>query len=112
MRRVLTGIIALLFLLCAMPPLYGADENESSKLMETTGSPYGEAASAPSPAGAFMIMDFVFVRPLGFLSLAVGTAASIAATPFALASGTPGPVYKKLVVEPFNFTVRRPLGEF
>ena len=112
MRRGLAGIIVLLLLLCATPSLYGADESESTRLMETTGSPYEEPASAPPPTPEFMIMDLIFVRPLGFLSLAVGTGIGIAATPFAVASGSTGTVYKKLVVEPFNFTVRRPLGKF
>jgi len=35
---------------------------------------------------------------------------SVAATPLAPASGSVGPVYKKLVVEPFDFTVPRTGG--
>ncbi len=111
MRRGLAGLTVLLLLLCAMPSLYGADENESTRLMETTGSPYQEASAPPPPQG-FMIMDLILVRPLSFIGLAVGTGIGIIATPLALASGTTGPMYKTLVVEPFNFAVRRPLGEF
>ncbi len=59
-----------------------------------------------------MIMDLLFVRPLSFAGLVIGSGLSIIATPFALASGTTGPLYERLVVEPFDFTVCRPLGEF
>jgi hypothetical protein len=59
-----------------------------------------------------MIMDLILVRPLSFVGLVIGTGASIVATPFALASGTVGPLYERLVVEPFDFAIRRPLGDF
>jgi hypothetical protein len=59
-----------------------------------------------------MIMDLLFVRPLSFVGLFIGTGMSIIATPLALASGSTGPLYERLVVEPFDFTVCRPLGAF
>jgi hypothetical protein len=59
-----------------------------------------------------MIMDVLFVRPLSFVGLVIGTGMSIIATPLALASGTIGPLYERLVVEPFDFTICRPLGAF
>ena len=109
MRRGLAGLTALLLLLCAMPSLCGADESETTYMMETKGTPYQEAP-APPPSGGAMIMDLIIVRPLSFVGLVIGTGVSIVATPFALASGTTGPVYERLVVEPFDFTVCRPLG--
>ena len=111
MRRGLVSLTALLLLLCVMPSLCGADEGETTYMMETTGTPYQEAA-APLPGGGAMIMDLILVRPLSFVGLVIGTGASIVATPFALASGTTGPLYERLVVEPFDFTIRRPLGDF
>ena len=111
MRRGLAGLTALLLLLCAMPSLYGADESESTYMMETKGTPYQEAP-VPLPSEEAMIMDVLFVRPLGFVGLVIGTGMSIIATPLALASGTIGPLYERLVVEPFDFTICRPLGAF
>jgi hypothetical protein len=79
--------------------------------METKGTPYREAPAPPPSAGA-VVADLVLVRPLSFVGLVIGTGASIVATPFALASRTTGPLYKTLVVEPFDFTICRPLGAF
>ena len=64
----------------------------------------------PAP-GEAMIADVLIARPIGFVALVFGTAVSIVATPFALVSGTTGDVYGRLVADPFNYTVRRPLGE-
>ena len=112
MRKGLAGFTALLLLLCAMPPLYGEDESENAYLMETQGTPYQEQTFAQPPSGDFMMMDLLLVRPLSFAVLIIGSGLSILATPFAAVSGTTGPVYERLVIEPFDFTVRRPLGEF
>ncbi len=111
MRRGLVCLTALLLLLCAMPSLCGADESETTHMMDSKGTPY-EEAPAPPPGGGAMIMDLIILRPLSFVGLVVGTGASILATPFALASGTTGLVYERLVVEPFDFAVCRPLGAF
>jgi len=111
MRRGIAGLTALLLLFCAMPSLYGADGSESASMMETKGTPYQEAP-VPPPSEEAMIVDLFLVRPLGFLGLVIGTGVSIVATPFALASRSTGPLYERLVVEPFDFTLRRPLGAF
>jgi hypothetical protein len=58
-----------------------------------------------------MAVDAVLVRPISIAAFFLGTALSIVATPFALASGSTGQVYRTLVAEPFNFAIRRPLGE-
>jgi hypothetical protein len=59
-----------------------------------------------------MTADLILVRPPSFVGLAIGFGVSILATPFALVTGTTGPVYRRLVVEPYRFTVCRPLGAF
>jgi hypothetical protein len=79
--------------------------------MESTGSPYPPAPAQP-PAGEVMIVDLLLVRPISFIALVLGTGVSLLATPFALASGSTGPVYERLVVEPYEFTLCRPLGAF
>ena len=90
MKRIIV-VLSLFLLFCGMiPPLYAADDN--------------------APGGGVILADLVMVRPLGFAALVIGTAASIVATPFALASGSTGQVYDKLVAEPYRFTVCRPLG--
>lgn len=64
----------------------------------------------PAPNFGSVFLDIVFLRPLGIAGLAVGTAAAIVATPFALPSGSEGVVGGTLIGGPFDFTFRRPLG--
>ena len=111
MRRTLVCLIALLFLLCVMPPLYGASDSETTELMESEGTPY-QSTPSPPPTGEAMVMDLLVVRPVSFIGLVIGTGLSLVATPFALASGKTGQVYQRLVVQPYDFTVCRPLGQF
>jgi hypothetical protein len=71
------------------------------------------AAFAQSGDDAFYAVgDLVIARPLGIVSIAVGSAAFIASLPFALTSGSVRNTADLLVGEPFRFTFRRPLGEF
>jgi hypothetical protein len=111
MRRTIVCLILFLFLLCVMPPLSGASESETTELMETDGSPY-QSAPSPPPTAEAMAMDLLIVRPVSFIGLVIGTGLSLVATPFALASGKTGQVYERLVVQPYDFTVCRPLGQF
>lgn len=73
-------------------------------------SPAGYDSPMIGSGGDAILADLIFVRPLSIVSLALGFVTSIAATPFAAASGTTPEVYEKLIVEPYNFTVCRPLG--
>lgn len=99
MRRVGIGVLVFLLLCCSAASLYAeADTAEKTE------------AGAVEPSGALKAVDVVIVRPVSFVGVVLGTAVAVVATPFALASGTTGSVYKTLVVEPFNFAVRRPLG--
>ncbi len=58
------------------------------------------------------IFDVIAVRPLGFLTLSIGTAFFIVALPFGVVSGSTGKAAKALVADPFNYTFTRPLGDF
>lgn len=111
MRKALVCLFALVLLLAVMPPLHAADESESTTLMETEGTPYA-GTPAPPPSGGAMVMDLLIVRPVSFVGLIIGTGLGLIATPFALASGKTGEVYERLVVQPYDFTVCRPLGQF
>ena len=64
----------------------------------------------PPPTFPSVLADILILRPLGIAGLALGTAAAIAATPFALPSGSEGVVGRTLIGDPFDFTFRRPLG--
>jgi hypothetical protein len=84
-------VLSVFLLLCSMvSPLCAADDNR--------------------PSGDLILADLFMVRPLGLAAIVIGAAASVVATPFALASGSPGAVYEKLVADPFRYTITRPLG--
>ena len=68
------------------------------------------------PSSGEMMFDVVPIRPLGIVSLAVGTTLFIVALPFSVLTPTPEQVIrqnaKRLVIYPFRFTFQRPIGEF
>ncbi len=123
MTKKLISFAILLFLCCSVMPLYAqappppgpAYQSPAPEMpppvMPRTPEPGRYERQASGPSGEAMIGDLVFVRPVSFLALALGAVASIVATPFALASGTTHVVYDKLVVEPYNYAICRPLGE-
>ncbi len=64
------------------------------------------------PTGDKMAGDIAIIRPIGIGCLIVGTAAYIVALPFAAMGGNAGEATQKMVVDPFNYTFKRPLGDF
>ena len=58
-----------------------------------------------------MIVDFVFLRPMGIVTTALGTGFFFASLPFSVPTGSLGVAFKKLVAEPAIFTFARPLGD-
>jgi len=64
----------------------------------------------PPPDFGSVLADMIFLRPLGIAGLALGTAAAVVATPFALPSGSMGEVGRALIEGPYDFTFVRPLG--
>lgn len=64
------------------------------------------------PTGDKMAGDFAIIRPIGLGCLIVSTAAYVFAVPFAALGGNAKEATNKMVVEPFNYTFRRPLGDF
>lgn len=78
----------------------------------------GPSAFAQSPSqeeevkAVKMVVDVLLVRPLGLVSVVVGTAVFIVALPFSALGRNVKASAKKLVVEPAKFTFARPLGEF
>ena len=59
-----------------------------------------------------MTFDALVVRPIGILGTAFGAAIYIVSLPFSAMGGNSKAAYKKLVVDPIEFTFKRPLGEF
>lgn len=64
-----------------------------------------------TPSGAEIIADLVLCRPFSMAALGVGIATGVVAAPFILPHQTAQQAYQELLGKPFDFAVRRPLGE-
>jgi len=62
--------------------------------------------------GAFAMVIDIPIRVIGIGLTTIGTAFFIIALPFAMSSGSTGDAWDALVIEPFQFTFTRPLGNF
>ncbi|MGD0656491.1 MAG: hypothetical protein ABSD38_00315 [Syntrophorhabdales bacterium] len=100
MKKQLIGLIVLVLFFCPAFTLYAQTD---------MGYPVGSEREPAS--GEAMVADVLIVRPISFVALVLGTGIAIVATPFALASGTTRDVYGRLVEDPFDHMVLRPLGE-
>jgi hypothetical protein len=69
-------------------------------------------ADSGASSAAAMVVDVFIARPGGFVGTILGSAVFILALPFAALSGSIEPVARTLVVEPFQFTFTRPVGDF
>ncbi len=59
-----------------------------------------------------MVIDALFVRPLGIIATIIGAGFFVISLPFSLLGRNAGEAASKLVVDPAKFTFTRPLGEF
>jgi hypothetical protein len=64
------------------------------------------------PTGTDITFDLMIARPLGFVSVALGTSLFVVTLPFAVATGSADNTAKALVAKPYNFTFVRDLGEY
>ena len=82
-----------------------------------TASAFGQDAEVQLPpacerqAAEAIIFDTLVTRPLGLAAMVVGFAAAIVAYPFALCSHSTERVTQKLIVEPYEYTFKRPVGD-
>lgn len=88
MKRMVTLLIVCFFLFSTAPAFADFDE------------------------GFLAVGDLAVARPGGLAALVIGSAAFIVALPFAATSGSIKQTADTLVVSPFNFTFKRPLGDF
>lgn len=79
--------------------------------------PMGSAFSAvmeqeEKASAETMMADLLVARPLGFVSMVVGSVFYVISYPFSAAGGNADEASQKLVKDPANFTFKRPLGDF
>lgn len=71
----------------------------------------GRGLDQDEPEAGEMVLDLVVVRPLGFASMILGTAAFVVSFPFTAISGSVDSAYRQLMKKPAEFTFKRRLGE-
>ena len=59
-----------------------------------------------------MTVDLVLCRPLGFVAMLGGTLVFVVSSPFSALGGNIEEAWDSLVVNPAEYTFKRPLGEF
>ncbi|WAC07978.1 MAG: hypothetical protein OS130_01900 [Thermodesulfobacteriota bacterium] len=64
------------------------------------------------PSFPDVLCDLIFIRPAGVVVLGIGLGATVVATPFALPTGTMSQVSQALIIDPFDYTFVRPLGDW
>lgn len=69
------------------------------------------ASAGKEPTGGEVTFDIILVRPLGVVSMALGTAIFVVGLPFTIPTWSVGVAAKRLIVEPARFTFARPVGE-
>ena len=69
-------------------------------------------AEREKPTGGMMMWDALVMRPIGIVGTAVGAVVWLVSYPFAALGGNTDESTQKLVVDPFDWTFQRPLGEF
>ena len=115
MKYSVVFLAAILFLGSLGFPAYGEVNNPYPPPPQTDGVTTGATSRiVPGPTGSEILADLILVRPVSLLAYLFGTAMSVVAAPFVLSTPEkdgPETCYK-LLNEPFDFAVFRPLGEF
>jgi len=70
-----------------------------------------EMKQSQPDAGA-MVVDFVLLRPLGFVAMVAGFTCFVLSSPFSALGGNIHTAWDKMAVDPAQFTFARPLGVF
>jgi hypothetical protein len=80
--------------------------------------PLGGAAVARTPDipgdrnGDKMLADAVFLRPLGLVSMALGSVVFLISLPFSITGHNEDEALQQMVIAPAEYTFKRPLGDF
>ena len=72
----------------------------------------GNSYHSSERSGAKMAADIVFLRPVGIVATALGTALFIVSSPFSVLGNNSEEAEENLIKKPGRFTFKRPLGDF
>lgn len=70
------------------------------------------AFAEPPKDGMAIVADVLLVRPVGLVAGVLGSVMFVVSLPFSIPSDSVGTAGKLLVSDPFEFTFKRPLGDF
>ena len=76
----------------------------------TTGALAQIEIETKEPSAGAMTYDLFIMRPFGLVATVIGAGVFVIALPITAITGTVDLASRKMVVDPFNFTVIRPLG--
>lgn len=79
--------------------------------LTTSTAALAAAQMSDEPSATAIAADVVIIRPLGIISLVMGSALFVVSLPFTIPAQGVKMTAQKLVVEPFHFTFTRPIGE-
>lgn len=107
MQNLYKASLFLILCTCLIMPLSIHAEHSSHLSHSRHGFWIGEPGS-----GEAMLVDALVARPIGLVTTVVGSTVYVISLPFSLLGGNEKQARQKLVVEPTEFTFKRPLGEF
>jgi hypothetical protein len=81
-------------------------------MMATAQSPNPPQVPRDDYSAGQMAADILLGRPLGFVATVVGAALFVVSFPLSVAGGNMEEARQRLVIDPAEFTFKRPLGEF
>ncbi len=89
MKKILSILLVTIMLFSAAPAFAASSDIDSTDIM----------------------IDAIFLRPLGLVSTAFGSVFFVVTLPISAITGSVGTTYEVLVEDPFVYTFRRPLGK-
>lgn len=89
------------------PPVFAGEGAPATS--PATLQPYDPPST--SPAGEFILVDALIVRPISLVACAIGLAGSAVIFPLTAATNGQDRVKSELIDKPFEFTFKRPLGD-
>jgi hypothetical protein len=98
--NVLRIVVALLLVLAVTVPVFAQQYGHISP----------ESARCSGPSSYWVIEDTFLMRPAGIIAQGVGAAIAVVAFPFAAMSNSVDLLGQRMIVEPYEFTWVRPLG--
>jgi len=86
-------------------------------VLSTAGSSFAIAPEQPAvygrnPSVAMKVFDAVFIRPISAVASLVGASFGLALMPLAAPFMLADDVYEDMIVASWDFTMKRPLGDF